>query len=664
MSLLRRLVCVVWLAASALAAASAPPNIVLITLDTTRADRMGFLGSKSGLTPNLDALAKQSVVFTRAYSQVPITTPSHATILTGTYPQFHQVSNFGMPLREDLPYAPAILKAHGYKTAAFVGSLILDPNEKFAPGFDRGFDTYDAGFQQGEPGTDRYRNSERRAGVVVAHALAWLAKHPRGPYFMWVHLYDPHDPYDPPEPYKTRYKAAPYDGEIAYTDSAVGKLLTQLRASGLYKNSVIAVMADHGEALGAHGEDFHGYFLYDETIRVPLLVKLPNDRSAGERVDTRVGLVDVLPTILQAAGIAPPAEVQGESLLELMKTESSDKASPDKAASDPPRDRPAYSETDYPRSAFHWSPLRSLRTGKYLFVEAPRPELYDEAADPRAERNQAASSKAVADTLAGQLDAFRKKTATSREAPTATLDAAQQAKLASLGYMSAGTNNSGHQPKDAGADPKDKIQIGNMIHRANALMQDAQYSESVPLLQKVIAEEPESTVLYLKLGECFTQLSDFVKAIPVLRKAVELNPDPDSHIRLGIALSSSGDVDGGIAEFQKVVAMTPDLPQGHIFLAHAYARAQQVPETIKECERALELAPDDYGMNLTLGRFLEIAGEFEASLPKLKKAAALQPKDPAPHIFLADAYDRLGRDVDAARERAVAKRLQSAASHP
>ncbi len=660
MFLLHRLVCVVWLAASALAAVSAPPNIVLITVDTTRADRMGFLGSKSGLTPNLDALAKQSVVFTRAYSQVPLTTPSHATILTGTYPQFHQVNNFGVPLREDLPYAPAILKDHGYQTAAFVGSIILDPSEKFAPGFDRGFDTYDAGFYQGDPGADRYHTSERRAGVVVAHALAWVAKHPRGPYFIWVHLYDPHDPYEPPEPYKSQYKSAPYDGEIAYTDSALGKLLSQLRVRGLYKNSVIAIMADHGEALGAHGEDFHGYFLYDETIRVPLVVKLPGERSAGERVESRVGLVDVLPTILQAVGIAPAAEMQGESLLGMMKASPADKA----AATETPRDRPAYAETDYPRSAFRWSPIRSLRTGKYLFIEAPRRELYDEAADAKAEHNQAAESKAVADTLAGQLDAFRNKTISSREAPNVTLDSAQQAKLAALGYMSAGSSNSAHLSKDAGADPKDRIQIGNMIHLANSLMQDARYSESIPLLQKVIAEEPESTVLYLKLGECFTQLNDFAKAVPVLRKAVELNPDPDAHIRLGIALSSSGDVDAGIAEFQKVVAMAPDLAQGHIFLAHAYARAERVPETIKECERALELAPDDYGMNLTLGRFLEIAGEFEASLPKLKKAATLQPKDPAPHIFLADAYDRLGREADAVRERAVAKRLQAAATHP
>src|SRR5208282_5656187 len=287
------------------------PNVILITLDTTRADRMGFLGSKRGLTPYLDALARESVVFTRAYAQVPLTTASHATILTGTYPQFHQVNDFGVPLAQDLPYAPYIFRGNGYHTAAFVGSLVLDPETRSAPGFERGFDTYDAGFHLRHLGADRYHTIERRGGEVVAHALAWLTAHQKGPFFVWVHLYDPHDPYDPPEPFKTRYVSTPYNGEIAYVDSVVGKLLTELRALGLYDGALIAVMADHGEALGEHGETTHGIFLYDETIQVPLLFKLPGGRSAGTRIDSRAGLVDVLPTILQAVGIAVPPEVQG-----------------------------------------------------------------------------------------------------------------------------------------------------------------------------------------------------------------------------------------------------------------------------------------------------------------------------------------------------------------
>src|ERR1700722_11331870 len=236
------------------------PNIILITLDTTRADRMGFLGSKRGLTPNLDILARDSAVFTRAYSQAPLTPTSHSTILTGTYPQYHQVLIFPIPLAEDMPYLPAILKDHGYSTAAFVGSIAVD-YKWGTPGFERGFDTYDAGFSWDSytPKT-RYQAAERRDGDVVDHALAWLGKPPQGPFFIWVHLFDPHDPYDPPEPYKTRYASTPYNGEIAYVDSVVGALLDYLRGRGIYQDALIAVMADHGEALGEHGEATHGIF--------------------------------------------------------------------------------------------------------------------------------------------------------------------------------------------------------------------------------------------------------------------------------------------------------------------------------------------------------------------------------------------------------------------
>src|SRR5438067_77080 len=321
------------------------PNVIVITLDTTRADRMGFLGSARGLTPNLDAMAQQGVVFSRAYAHVPITTASHTTIFTGTYPQFNHVNDFGVPLSANLPYLPDILHQHGYQTGAFVGSLVLDPLDGTAPGFDRGFDVYDAGFHLRRHGADRYKTVERRASLVVDHALAWLSQLPHGPFFLWVHLYDAHDPYDPPPPFKERFALQPYDGEIAYADSCVGKLLEALRKHGLYDETLIAVMADHGESLGAHGENTHGVFLYDETLHVPLVIKLPLNRGAGRRTELRAGLVDVAPTILNAAGLVPPAEMQGQSLLGSIISVSNPKvAGP---ANTPREDRPAYAETDY-----------------------------------------------------------------------------------------------------------------------------------------------------------------------------------------------------------------------------------------------------------------------------------------------------------------------------
>ena len=677
MFLIRQLVCVAWLGASALAAAAAPPNVILITLDTVRADRMGFLGSKRGLTPNLDALARQSVVFTRAYSQVPLTAPSHAAILTGTYPQFNQVTDFQIPLAQELPYAPEILRTHGYHTAAFVGAIILDPSARFAPGFDRGFDTYDAGFRAWHSGEDRYRTTERRGGEVVAHALAWLSQHPRGPFFMWIHLYDPHHPYDPPEPYKSKYASAPYDGEIAYTDSAVGKFLAQLRARGLFDNSVIAVMADHGEALGDHGEDTHGIFLYDETIHVPLVIKLPGAAATGKnpagkvstgkvsagkaptgkRIENPVELVDVLPTILQAVKIPVPPEVQGESLLGMLTTKPAAAESAETTASTSPG-RPAYAETDYPRRAYGWSSLQALRTGKYLYIKAPRQELYDQSTDPKAEHDLSSGSTAVTGTLGAQLDAFRQKTSSRREAPTSVVDPEAQEKLAALGYVASNGNGSSSGGKDSGADPKDKIEIVSLTNQANFLMEDQRYQEAVPVLQRLIAAEPEASRPYVQLGQALILLKDFPKAVPELRKIVAARPDLTiSHFQLGMALLVSGDIAGSVPELEIAVDRDPRWERARLMLVTAYLQTGRMPDAVKQCEKVLEFDPNHYPTNLLLGRILLLSGDAEAALPKLEKAAGLQPDAPESHLLLADAYDRLGRKTDAARERAEAKRL-------
>lgn len=288
---------------------AAQSNVILITLDTTRADRMGFLGSQRKLPPNLDAFARGGVAFMRAYSQVPLTASAHATILTGTYPQFHNVNQPGYPLASSLPYAPEILRNASYHTAAFVGAMILQARGGGAPGFDRGFEKYNASFHGRQPGEDRYSSIERRADNIVAAAEEWIAKNRKGPFFVWVHLYDPHAPYEPPELFATRFRSDPYDGEVAYVDSVLGKFFGRLRAGNLFENSLIAVTADHGEALGEHGERGHGMFLYDTTVRVPLVFKLPGQRSAGSTVASRVELVDVLPTTLAVVGIAVPSGV-------------------------------------------------------------------------------------------------------------------------------------------------------------------------------------------------------------------------------------------------------------------------------------------------------------------------------------------------------------------
>ncbi len=620
------------------------PNIILITLDTTRADRMGFLGSTKGLTPNLDAMAKQALVFPHAYSHVPITTASHTTILTGTFPQYNRVNDFGVPLSDKLPYLPDLLHHRGYHTGAFVSSIILDPLDGTAPGFDRGFDVYDAGFRKRPRGADRYKTIERRAGDVVNHALGWLSQLPDGPFFLWVHLYDAHDPYDPPSPYKERFASAPYDGEIAYADASVGKLLGELRKHGLYDETMIAVMADHGESLGAHGENTHGIFLYDETLHVPLMIKLPLNRDAGTRVDARVGLVDVAPTLLQAAGIAVPKEMQGQSALELMKDGAT-------------QDRPAYAETDYPHRGFGWSSLRALRTGKYLYVQAPERELYNQANDPGELHNLASQSAAVADTLSGQLQDFRARTSQTL-VELAKPDPEQMQKLQSLGYVASSTAETQDDKKLSGADPKGKIQISNDLHDAMLDVEDARYQEAVPLLQTILKEEPSMPVANMQYGIAQARLGNFREALAPLQKAIKTLPDNTlGRYELGLALFESGDWKGAAPEFEAVVERAPRWTDAHFSLAAVYARIDRVPEAMTELDTTLSLNPDHYRANLLRGRILSLQRNPVAAVTNLEKAAKVQPASREAHLFLADAYQQLGRVVDAQHELAEAKKL-------
>lgn len=646
------------LAGSSLPVLAAPTNIVLITIDTARADRMGFLGSKAGLTPNLDALARQGIVFSNAYAHVPLTTPSHATILTGTYPQFNHLNDLGTPLAKDVPYLPDILHQHGYRTAAFVGSQVLDPKSAAVPGFERGFDTYDAGFHSRRSGEDRYQSVERRAMVVVEHALTWIGQQPDGPLFVWVHLYDPHDPYDPPPLFKARYAAAPYDGEIAYVDFAVGKLLTALHSRGLYEGSLIAIAADHGEAFGEHGERSHGFFLYDETLHVPLLIKLPGGQSLGRRIADRVGLVDLAPTILREVGIAPPAAMQGEILLNSPKPDTKARNARSSRASTG-IDRPAYAETDYPHRAFGWSALYSLRAGKYLYIEAPEPELYDQSSDPKALHNLVTSSKAVADTMASQLEEFRRKTSTVRPAEQ-NINPEQAEQLQALGYVaSASSKSSGDGQNEKGADPKEKIKVANLLHEALLAMEDDRYRDAIPELEQVLAQEPTMPLANLELGRAWNRLESYEKALPWLRKAVDLTPESGrAHFELGMALAETGDWKESAQQLEGAAARAPDSDEVHFDLATAYEHLDRVSEATQAFQDTLRLNPDHYRANLMFGRLLGMHENPRAALPYLLTAAKLQPRLPDAHKFLANVYTELGEEENARRERAEAERLK------
>jgi arylsulfatase A-like enzyme/Tfp pilus assembly protein PilF len=618
------------------------PNIVLVTLDTTRADRMGFLGSTRNLTPNLDALARESIVFTRAYAQAPVTTVSHATILSGTFPPAHRVNDFGNPLPTSVPYLPDLLRQQGYRTGAFVGSLILDARGGTAPGFDRGFEVYDAGYRLRRPGEDRYSTVERRGDTVVARALEWATAQARQPFFLWLHLFDPHNPYDAPGDFKRRFASAPYDGEIAWVDQLVGGLLTAIKAKGLFEQSMIVVTADHGEALGDHGEQTHGLFLYDETLHVPLIVRLPGRQppgTTGKRVDARVRLADVAPTILDASGIAVPPGVQGESLL---------KAS---------ADRPAYAETDYPRRGFGWAPLASLRADRFLFIRAPRLELYDQVADAAALRNLVSSRAGIADSMDRALRDFLVRSSAGPAADTkAPVDPQLAARLASLGYVS----GSASRAASSGADPKDKVAVANALHAAVVSVEDGNFVNALPLLEKVTATEPDIWVAQLNLGVARARQRQYGRALAPLRKAIALQPDVMiARYELGVALYETGDLKSSAEELGIVASKMPKWADARYSLGSVYARIDRVPDAMRELQAAIALEPRHFRANLLLGRILALSGRADSAVAHLRTAVEVQPSSAEAHEFLADAYDKIGDREKAALERRRAEQVRA-----
>ncbi|HUJ38945.1 MAG TPA: sulfatase-like hydrolase/transferase [Candidatus Acidoferrales bacterium] len=622
---------------------AARPNVILITLDTVRADRMGFLGSKKQLTPHLDAFARQGVVFEHAYSQAPITPVSHATILTGTFPQFHGVRNFGDRLPPSVPLISDILHAQGYRTGAFVSSIILDPKNGFASGFERGFDRYDAGFHRQKTGEKREASMQRRGEVTLEHALAWLDQQKGAPFFLWVHLWDAHDPYNPPEPFRTRFAGAPYNGCIAYLDSTVEKLFEYLQKRGIYDNAVIAVAADHGESLGDHGELTHSIFLYDSTIHVPLVIKLSGNRQAGQRVTVNASLADLAPTLLEAIGMKPPAGMQGQSLLPLIGNPN-------------PPDRPSMAVGDHSERSFGWSSLIALRVGHHLYVRAPRPELYDLAADPGEVDNVYARNRPAAARLDSQLENFIQRVSAGAPQPVSGgLDQKSMEKLSALGYV-AGK----HDSTVGGVDPKDRIGVANDMHEASLAIEEGRGTSVIPLLRRVTISDPQIQAAQYYLGIAYSRLGEYAKAIDPLRKAIELRPDAlMAQYELAICLYETGDLKTAAAHFDILVDNRPDWSDARYSLASIQARTGHPQEAAKNLVIVLEQEPEHYRANLLLGRMLFLNGNFADARQYLERAVQVQSESPEAHEFLAADYDKLGRAGDAARERAAAAGLKS-----
>jgi arylsulfatase A-like enzyme len=623
-------------------------NVLIVTIDTLRADRVGAYGSTSGLTPTIDRYAAEGLRFATTYSHVPLTLPSHASLMTASYPTRGGVHDNGtFRVSDQSPSLATALKASGYRTAAFVGAFVLDA--RF--GLNRGFDVYD----------DRMLGSsanlelvQRTAEQVLAPAHDWIvsrlpatgavAPSPQSPvpspWFAWVHLYDPHEPYAPPEPYRSRYAADPYGGEVAYADAALGTFLTRIRAVGALANTLVVITADHGESLGEHGEKTHGLFAYDATLRVPLVLWAPSAiRPAVFNEVTR--LVDVAPTVLDLVGAAPIANVDGRSVRPLLGEQPFD-------------DPGTYFEALNANLTRGWAPLTGLRRNQYKLIDLPMPELYDLSADPGEQRNLYASQRDRARDLERRLDAIRKGASRSE---SSAIDADAQARLRSLGYITGSVT-----PKrsyTAADDPKRLVHLNAALDDASAMWSRGDGARAIETLRAVVRERPDLTVAHDRLAFMLRASGRIGEAVAVLDDAARAGRADRPLLRsLGSMLRDAGDLRRAAAVLEPLVRDDPSDLESSDALGQTYARMGHGPQAEAMFKRVLDVSPNTAATWNNLGALYLMIGRIAEARDALSRAVEINPELASAHNGLGVAWARLGDVGKAAEEwrRALALR--------
>jgi choline-sulfatase len=678
-------------------ARSPAPDILLITIDTLRADHVGAYGAATGATPTLDALAARGVRFDRADTAVPLTGPSHATILTGQYPPAHGVrGNVVFTLGSKYPTAAMRLKKLGYATAAFVGAYPVAA----AFGFAQGFDTFDESFHETSPGE---QGAERRANDVSDAAIRWLASAPR-PYFAWLHYYDPHAPYDPPEPFRARFAQRPYDGEIAFTDQQIGRVIEAVRAAGRDRNTIVVVMADHGEGLGDHGELTHGVLIYQSTMRVPLLIAGPG--IGGSRVvPAPVGTIDVLPTLLGFAGAPPDPDLPGRDVRPLIGGRA--------IAQDP-----LYSESLFGRLNMHWATLRGWTSGNWKLITGARAELYDLDRDPAEQHDLADSDPQRVERMRDQLQRALSRIAPGGDrAQTNPITGEQEQRLRSLGYA-AGSGGGGPLDDPGLPDPRTHVTLYDRLQAAS-LARGPALARAFDDVQAITKIDPNNPFAFGTLASMAYRFGSLNLAAEAFARALELDPDrpgvrqnygkllreldrlPESEQQLRLALAQAGEDDirtsvslaetllaeGKTDEARRsidgVLAREPNHPEaltakGHLLLAEGRpADAVTYLERAtggSEAEPFIELAEAALGAGdrararnaidealrrspghpwalAVAARALALDGQAAAAREYLHRALAAGPRRPGVWRSLAAAFDAAGDGVEAARCR-------------
>jgi arylsulfatase A-like enzyme/Flp pilus assembly protein TadD len=576
-------------------------NVLLVTIDTLRADRLGCYGYSQIATPNLDRLAHQGVLFENASAPAPLTAPSHASMMTGVYPTVHKVRNTGgFLLPPSQTTLAKILQDQGWDTAAFIGSSVL--KRRF--GLNQGFAVYDDEMPSG--GGSALAEPERRAGEVVDSAVKWLDAQSGKPFFLWAHLYDPHIPYAPPSPFREKYADRPYDGEIAYTDQQVGRLLDAAARKSPQENTLIAVLSDHGESFSEHGEYTHGVFLYESTLRIAFLLS-GGPIPKGVRVKQQARTIDLLPTILEMVGSKAPAGVQGTSL------------TPSFYGKEVPTSY-SYAETLFPKLNMGWAELRSLRTNRWKYIRAPKPELYDLAQDPGETANVIAANPAEARDLDARMGAV---TGGTEKVAPAAMDPRTLQQLKSLGYLG-GSSTQPAELTGQGTDPKARLDVLRLLHLGTNSTAPA--PERISMLRQAIARDPANPSLYNSLGNLYAaagRQGDAMKLYDdALRKGVHT---AWLYARLGGLYLRQGKTKESIALFETATQLNPSDYESLETLAVAYRQAGRKEDSERALNAILQSGEEYAPAYNELGMAAFQKGDAVAAQGYFEKAARLDP---------------------------------------
>lgn len=616
----------------------AKPNIVFITLDTTRADRLPCYGYTKVETPYLDALAKGGILFEQCITPTALTLPSHSSMMTGLYPTYHGVRvNGNTALSRTHQTLAECFAEGGYQCGAFVAAFVLDGRW----GMNQGFHHYDDKFDLKKYKQLDLGRVQRPGNEIMDAALVWLEEQKNKNFFAWIHLYDPHTPYEPPEPYRSRYSdgtmSGLYDGEIAFTDSQIGRCVSWLEKNGLDKNTILVVLGDHGEGLGDHGEQTHGYFIYEYAVHVPFLIKTPFDSLKGIRVKNQVKTIDLYPTLLEMAGIPVPRENQGHSLLPVLFGEESTAT------------EYAYSESLTPSVQYGWSALHGLRTAKYKYIDAPRPEFYDLTKDPLERNNLVRRLPDLVKRYKNALTGLMEKTGAGAPAPeSANLDSETLKRLATLGYI--GGPSAGKSGRKGPADPKDKLEIFEKISLAGEYMNREKYTEAAGALETVLKEDPFIPQAKLLLATCYVELDRKDEAKSQLDAILKDDPNSiQALVSLADILSDEGKTEDVITLCKKAISMDDRNTQAYTLIGEVYMGDNDHKNALPYLKKAVEIQPKLTQNRQTLAACyvgLKQYNEAESILTDILKTT---PKFPLAHFHLGLLYEEQGKYEDARR---------------